>query len=88
MKDKKHLTHIRTLPCLICGDPRTVAHHVRSCWSAGMGRKSPDSMCLPLCAYHHNVLHNSGEKIFWEIHGANPYEEILKIIINKDKTPF
>ena len=88
MKDKKHLTYIRTMPCIVCFRNSAVAHHIRTPWSAGMGMKSPDIMTLPLCVICHTRLHHMGETNFWREFKINQFEEVLKIIVNKDKTPF
>ncbi len=88
MKNKKHLKHVRTLPCVVCFNNDTVAHHIRTPWSSGMGIKSPDIMTLPLCVSCHAELHQMGENRFWLGLSINQFEEVVKIIINKDSIPF
>ena len=47
------LTHIRSLPCLICFNGRqqhpTRAHHPKGLFPRTMGRRVSDLFCLPLC---------------------------------------
>lgn len=54
-----HMARVAALGCIACmidGNPGTPAelHHPRS--GAGMGRKSPDSDVLPICAAHHRGI--------------------------------
>jgi hypothetical protein len=53
-KNKKYLTWIKTLPCLICGKPSDPCHVRRGYWGSGMGTKSHDYCAIPLCRDHHN----------------------------------
>lgn len=63
--DKKHLAYVRTLPCFIqragfyaCSG-NIEAHHLLKPASGmrGFGLKANDSECIPLCRYHHALLH-------------------------------
>lgn len=56
--DAKHLANIRRLPCCIPGckkDPGGQAHHLKDTGAKerGMGVKSTDKHCVPLCEDHH-----------------------------------
>jgi hypothetical protein len=51
MKNSRHLSIVASYPCLICGAPSEV-HHIGG---GGMGKKSPDSHTIPLCAPHHRT---------------------------------
>jgi len=83
-----HLAHIRTLDCIVCFNPETVAHHIRTPWSAGVGMKSNNFLTLPMCHKHHQELHNVGEERFWKSHNINQFEQVIKIIINLEPLPF
>ena len=78
--DKRHLEFIRSLPCVIqvkmCfGD--TQAHHIRYAdlryGKRDLGRERADDWhTVPLCLFHHDLLHSSGEKNFWRKFKINP----------------
>jgi hypothetical protein len=70
---EKHLSYIRGLPCIICGDPtRTEAAHVRFAdltvgkRPVGKGEKPDDAWALPLCGEHHRAQHMVNERSWWE----------------------
>ena len=76
VKSKKHLEHVRTLQCcassLSCsGD--TQAHHLLKPWAGGRGAslKADDRNVIPLCMYHHGVLHTKygSERSFFQTFG-------------------
>lgn len=64
MRNENHLRFVRQLPCIICGvgggnDP----HHLRSHkFGRGMGKKSGDRFCVPLCRSCHTNVHLVGSK--------------------------
>ena len=51
---------VRSLGCLICGQPPELAHTK----SGGMGRKADADTIAPLCNQHHGELHQHGAKTF------------------------
>ena len=51
---------VRSLGCLICGQPPELAHTS----SGGTGRKADASTICPLCTAHHHELHQHGVKTF------------------------
>lgn len=54
-RSAKYLKFIRSKPCVICGNPNTVPHHIRRLyWMAGMGIKPHDYVTIPLCDSHHD----------------------------------
>lgn len=64
-----YLADIRSLPCIICGRPATVAHHLMRVGmegDRGMGRKNADRWALPFDDEHH------GEQYPDSIHRAYP----------------
>jgi hypothetical protein len=56
-KSEKYLKWVRTLPCAVCGSPAE-PHHLRLGF-AGIGQKSSDCLCIPLCRIHHDDFHKS-----------------------------
>ena len=83
------LTHIRSLPCLICFNGRqqhpTRAHHPKGLFPRTMGRRVSDLFCLPLCDSHHttgpDALHNTGDELgWWRRHAIDPFGMILSIL--------
>ena len=79
IKSEEHLTYIRSLNCTayssICNGG-IQAHHLLSPWigSRGMGMKADDRNVIPLCAYHHGILHTQygSEKSFFAVHARGP----------------
>lgn len=67
-----YLRWVRTFPCIVCGNGDVHAHHVQVCNPNGIGTKPSDFRTLPLCPYHHNDLHMTGERRFWEYWDQNP----------------
>ena len=47
---KAHLTRVAELGCLVCKRPPQL-HHIRV--NTGIGRRSSDWCCIPLCMDHH-----------------------------------
>ena len=66
--DAAHLDFIRMLPCLACGGPGGVAHHL-TLGRNRMGRRAGDDETVPITAKCHNdfpgSLHLTGERKFW-----------------------
>jgi hypothetical protein len=66
-----HLIFIKSLPCLSCGLPDySDAHHIKpACPKAAKpaaGTQRPDDcFTVPLCRPCHNLLHATGEALFW-----------------------
>ena len=58
-KNAKYLAWIRQQPCAICGRPAEPHHIIGVGHLGGMGKKAPDTMCMPLCREHHNEIHNA-----------------------------
>jgi hypothetical protein len=82
----KHLAFIRRLPCVACGDRRSVdAAHIRMAspvhgkQEAGLGAKPDDKWTLPLCRSHHNEQHDIGEAQFWSALNIDPCNLALAI---------
>ncbi len=69
-----YLTHIRSLPCLVCQHPAE-AHHLMIVGGRGGKLKSGDEHAVPLCHQHHMELHGMGNEYrFWDKHGVDPIE--------------
>ena len=63
MRFERFLEFVRGLPCLVCFDARTEAHHVIS-----RGAGGSDFRAVPLCRLHHVEFHRYGRDTF-----ANKY---------------
>ncbi len=79
--DKDYLEYIKKQSCL-CQDSDcfgdTVPHHTRS-----KGAGGADWLTIPLCGYHHGILHspNMGNRRFQEFHNIDFRDEIIKLLI-------
>tara|TARA_B100000780_G_C21014047_1_gene406186 strand:- start:263 stop:613 length:351 start_codon:yes stop_codon:yes gene_type:complete len=81
--DLKHLAMVRGLPCMISradyyshSTGRSQAHHllkpnIDKFSNKGFNIKSNDSEVIPLCVYHHMILHSKfgSEKEFFKNYG-------------------
>lgn len=56
--------------CAICGNNQVALHHVRF---GACGRKTYMGNVIPLCPYHHNLVHTNKRK----------YQPMLIELINK-----
>jgi hypothetical protein len=57
-RSSKHLAHVRSLSCCVCGaGPQSEAHHVGP---HPMGRKVSDAQTAPLCGIDHTEFHLTG----------------------------
>lgn len=65
-RDPVYLAWVRTLGCCVCGMRMDVQAHHRygQGWVKGAGTKVPDYWTIPLCATHHNALHQG--PLAWE----------------------
>jgi len=59
-RSPKHLERIRQMPCCVCGQVPSEAHHIIGVGDGVMGSKAPDSFAMPLCTFHHRKLHDVG----------------------------
>lgn len=74
IRDKDHLSFVRSLPCCVCGRAPCDAAHVRNGTDGSTGRKPSDKWALPLCSATwgsdhrrgcHSKQHVMGEQSFW-----------------------
>ena len=77
--DPDYLAFIRTLPCLICGNPAEPHHSAPK----STDQRGPDRGALPLCRKHHRrgfatSAHTLGKR-FWRYHGISRMEEIARL---------
>ena len=65
-----YMLWIKTLPCAVCGRTGSEAAHTGP---RGLGQKSPDESCIPLCPEHHrtggDAIHVLGPRTFESAHG-------------------
>jgi len=70
---KEHLRYVASQPCVICGRSPSHAHHVRYAQRRGLGIKVSDEFAVPLCATHHQQLHNTTkEREWWQERKIDP----------------
>lgn len=73
LRSEKYLRHVRSKPCLICGD-RAEAHHLTFAQPRAKALKTGDQYTVPLCHRHHMELHESplGERTWWSVNAILP----------------
>ena len=70
LRSKEHLAFVGKQPCLVCGRRPAHAHHLRFAQPRAMGLKVSDEFTVPLCAGHHDAVHQTGdERAWWARHG-------------------
>jgi hypothetical protein len=62
LRDPEHLRFVASLPCLICAQTPSQAHHLRFAQPRSMGSKVSDEWTVPLCFLHHRALHDAGNE--------------------------
>jgi hypothetical protein len=73
IRSKEHLRYVASQPCVICGRSPSHAHHVRYAQRRGLGIKVSDEFTVPLCATHHQQLHNTTkERDWWQERKIDP----------------
>jgi hypothetical protein len=73
VRDRDHIRHVITQPCLVCGRRPCDPHHLRFAQSRALGRKVSDEFTVPLCRGHHRELHRHGDEAgWWEKLGLDP----------------
>lgn len=65
LRDKEHLKFVESQSCLVCDRWPAQAHHLRFAQPKAMARKVSDEFTVPLCATHHQQLHQTGDEIEW-----------------------
>lgn len=81
-RDSKYLEFIRKQQCCVC--PVSVGVHAHHTESGGMGMKSSDYCCVPLCADHHtagtDAVHRLGAGAFQKKFNADFQKEQIKLL--------
>jgi hypothetical protein len=73
IRDRDHIRHVMTQPCLICGRRPSDPHHLRLAQSRALGRKVSDEFTVPLCRTHHREIHRCGDEgSWWQSSGIDP----------------
>ena len=73
IRDRDHIRHVMTQPCLICGRRPSDPHHLRLAQSRALGRKVSDEFTVPLCRVHHREIHRCGDEgSWWQNTGIDP----------------
>jgi DNA recombination protein Rad52 len=85
-RDKAHLRTVSGMPCLVCGQEPSHAHHLKFAQSHGLAQKVSDEFVVPLCALHHDELHRAGaERDWWREKGLDPLPIALELWQNRDR---
>jgi hypothetical protein len=50
--EKRHLSRVADLGCIVCGQPAEI-HHPRD--NVGMAQRAPHCDAIPLCPNHHRI---------------------------------
>jgi hypothetical protein len=80
IRDKEHLRHVASQPCIICGRCPGHAHHLRFAQPRALGRKVSDEWTVPLCITHHRALHSVGnEERWWKEKGIDPIAHAVRL---------
>lgn len=65
LRNNEHLRRVAAQPCLVCGRAPSQAHHLRFAQPRALSRKVSDEFTVPLCALHHQELHQRGNEVMW-----------------------
>jgi hypothetical protein len=76
VRDKKYISWLKTLPCLLCGK-ESEPHHVNVKGFGGKGIKTADQRSIPVCHEHHMEIHNNGRDSFATKYNLD-YENIIQ----------
>jgi len=74
-RSKEYLEYIREQPCLVCSNPMTQAHHVKTVGSGG-----GDNWAIPLCIPCHQMIHLVGRDTFFKRHKVNSHQELFEMV--------
>lgn len=77
IESEKYLDHVRSYPCLVCGQQGVDAHHVET---GGTGTKGSDLFTIPLCREHHNELHQYGPTYIQQEYGVYPWKGVSYLL--------
>jgi hypothetical protein len=73
IRSKTHLAFVASKPCLLCEEAPAHAHHLTFAQPKGLSLKVSDAFTVPLCALHHNEVHQAkGELAWWRRQGIEP----------------
>jgi DNA recombination protein Rad52 len=73
IRSKTHLAFVASKPCLVCEALPAHAHHLTFAQPKGLSLKVSDVFTVPLCALHHNEVHQAkGELAWWRKQGVEP----------------
>ena len=77
-RSKTHLVWVADQPCEVCQADDVQAHHLLTAQPKAMSRKAGYQWVVPLCCFHHAMLHSVGECKFFRDHYLNDFKEIAK----------
>jgi hypothetical protein len=79
-ENRKYLNWLKSQPCVVCNRVPCDPAHQPSPWN-GVGMKSPDTYCLPLCRECHEKEHRTGHDTFWATVFNEPGTYFIKLMI-------
>ena len=67
-RSETYLRWVRAQPCVMCGAPADDAHHAIGLHDdlSGMALTASDLFALPVCRYHHTLIHNHAGLQHWQ----------------------
>jgi hypothetical protein len=70
---RAYLDWIKSLPCVICGEPADDPHHEQLPGHGGMGTTPGDDRAVPMCRGHHDERQSypDGGEAYWHKHGRD-----------------
>lgn len=75
--ERKHMSAVAEMPCLVCGIEPVTLHHVTSTRWGGRFTRS-HKLVVPLCPRHHLIQHGPHESVerlghggFYRVHGID-----------------
>lgn len=73
-RSKTHLVWVADQPCEVCQADDVQAHHLLTAQPKAMSRRAGDQWVVPLCCFHHAILHSVGEMKFFREHDLRDYK--------------
>ena len=65
LRSPEHLRIVARQSCLVCGRQPSQAHHLRYAQPRALSRKVSDEFVVPLCSFHHDEVHRTGNEFQW-----------------------
>ena len=83
-RNKKYTKWVKQQPDIVFGnisESGNCPHHENIGFkNRGVSTKCDDTHCLPVTYEHHVLIHNDGNKSFYELMGIDPHKEMIRLI--------